>query len=424
MKSLCFLAILALLQVVSGLYSAGDAVVILTPSNFKKEVLDSDSVVLVEFFAPWCGHCKALTPEWIKAAKALKGIVKVAAVDMDANPSVGQPYQIQGFPTIKIFGADKNKPEDYQGARQAKAIVDVALQHAQRLANQRLSGKSGSSGSNNARAEPGGGKHVVTLTAANFEEKVLKSQDLYMVEFYAPWCGHCKNLAPEYASAAKKLKDQKVHLGAVDCTVEQSLCQQYGIQGYPTLKVFAAGSKGEPVDYQGGRTSGDIAAYLEDELAKNQAPPEVYEVTNQELFENECASKKICFVSVLPHILDTGAAGRNAYLATLRSLADKFKRKPFSYVWTEAGKYTALEEALGLGGFGYPAMAAVSAKKDKFVVLKGAFTEAAISDFIGRLLKGKEATTPLGQLPALAATEAWDGKDGVLPTEDDAHDEL
>lgn len=56
----------------SALYSSNDDVVELTASNFKKEVLNSDELWLVEFYAPWCGHCKNLAPEWKKAASNLK----------------------------------------------------------------------------------------------------------------------------------------------------------------------------------------------------------------------------------------------------------------------------------------------------------------------------------------------------------------
>ena len=87
---------------VYGLYGPGDDVVLLTSANFNSRVVQSNEIWLVEFFAPWCGHCKNLAPEWIKAAKALKGIVNVAAVDMDADQSVGSPYNIRGFPTIKV----------------------------------------------------------------------------------------------------------------------------------------------------------------------------------------------------------------------------------------------------------------------------------------------------------------------------------
>lgn len=62
-----------------------------------------------------CGHCKSLAPEWKKAAKALKGVVSVGAVDMDVHGSVGGPYNVRGFPTLKIFGANKKSPQDYNG---------------------------------------------------------------------------------------------------------------------------------------------------------------------------------------------------------------------------------------------------------------------------------------------------------------------
>ena len=62
-----------------------------------------------------CGHCKSLAPEWKKAAKALKGVVSVGAVDMDVHGSVGGPYNVRGFPTLKIFGSNKKSPQDYNG---------------------------------------------------------------------------------------------------------------------------------------------------------------------------------------------------------------------------------------------------------------------------------------------------------------------
>jgi protein disulfide-isomerase A6 len=94
---------LYLTSLTSALYSSNSPVIQLTDKNFQNIVVKNPDPVLVEFYAPWCGHCKSLAPEYTKAAKALKGVMKVAAVDLDKYKSLGGPYGIRGFPTIKLF---------------------------------------------------------------------------------------------------------------------------------------------------------------------------------------------------------------------------------------------------------------------------------------------------------------------------------
>ena len=71
-----------------------------------------------------------------------QGIVNIAAVDADTHRDVGGKYGVQGFPTIKIFGANKNSPSDYQGGRTAQAIVDQAMSELKKIVNARMGGKS------------------------------------------------------------------------------------------------------------------------------------------------------------------------------------------------------------------------------------------------------------------------------------------
>lgn len=80
-------------------------------------------------------------------------------------------------------------------------------------------GKKSSGGSSGGGSGSGSGDEVIVLTDNNFDDLVMGSKDIWLVEFYAPWCGHCKALEPEFKDAAAKLKGQ-VKLGKVDATVE------------------------------------------------------------------------------------------------------------------------------------------------------------------------------------------------------------
>lgn len=129
----------------------------------------------------------------------MKGIVKVVAVDATTSEKLAQKYQIQGFPTLKVFGADKKSPVDYQGQRTADAIISETMKVANQLVKDRKSGKVGSksgsssssSGSKSSGSSGSGskssGSNVVELTELNFNALVMESNDHWLVEFFAPW---------------------------------------------------------------------------------------------------------------------------------------------------------------------------------------------------------------------------------------------
>ncbi|XP_072882455.1 protein disulfide-isomerase [Hemitrygon akajei] len=104
---------------------------------------------------------------------------------------------------------------------------------------------------------------VLVLKKDNFDEALQQYRHL-LVEFYAPWCGHCKALAPEYSKAAAKLKEEgsDIRLAKVDATEESELAQTFLVRGYPTIKFFKNGDKKNPKDYAAGRQHEDIVNWL------------------------------------------------------------------------------------------------------------------------------------------------------------------
>uniref|UniRef100_A0A0G4GFL7 Protein disulfide-isomerase n=1 Tax=Chromera velia CCMP2878 TaxID=1169474 RepID=A0A0G4GFL7_9ALVE len=101
-----------------------DFVVVLTDDNMR-EFVSKNSRVLVEFYAPWCGHCKALEPEYKEAASVMKNAgmeTVLAKVDATKQTGIASEFEIRGYPTLKYFV--NGSPQDYNGPRQADGIVD------------------------------------------------------------------------------------------------------------------------------------------------------------------------------------------------------------------------------------------------------------------------------------------------------------
>lgn len=78
---------------------------------------------------------------------------------------------------------------------------------------------------------------VVTLTSASFDELVLNSKEPWIIKFYAPWCGHCKRLAPVWHRLSSTVQESgnNVNVAKVDCTVHRRVCSRFGVTGYPSI---------------------------------------------------------------------------------------------------------------------------------------------------------------------------------------------
>jgi len=418
MKS--FHVLICLFGAVTALYSSSSPVVKLTQANFEKEVKGSGELWFVEFFAPWCGHCKSLAPEYEKAAKALKGVVRVGAVDMTTDQAVGAPYDVKGFPTLKFFGENKSKPLDYSGGRTAKDIVDFAMSQAQDLVKKRMGGGSSSSSgskSSSGHEEAKGDGDVVVLEDSSFDQ-VLEDNDIWLVEFYAPWCGHCKNLAPEWSKAATNLKGQ-VKVAKVDATANTRVASKYGVKGYPTIKVFLPGEKQRPDDYNGPRDADGITNFALQKLEAFGVAPELKQLIDGSVLEAECPSSepRVCVLVFLPHIMDSSAQEREQYLEGVRTASKKARSKPMRFLWAQGGDHFSFEEKLGMN-FGYPAVLAISTQKARYAIMRSAFNAAELESFVSKILSGSTALIPYEKLPKLSTSQPWDGKDAPVIQED------
>ncbi|KAI4383803.1 hypothetical protein MLD38_009601 [Melastoma candidum] len=137
-------------------------------------------------------------------------------------------------------------------------------------------------------------KDVVVLKEGNFSNFVGNNR-FVMVEFYAPWCGHCQALAPEYAAAATELKEAgEVFLAKVDATEEEDLAQKYEVQGFPTIYFFIDGVH-KP--YNGQRTKDALVTWI-----KKKTGPGVYNVTTTEDAERILTSEGVVVLGYLNHL--------------------------------------------------------------------------------------------------------------------------
>lgn len=293
--------LLACVSLTSAFYEQGSKVVKLTEKNFRENVINSKELWFVEFYAPWCGHCQRLTPEWEKLAGALEGIIKVGAVDMTTDQGAGQAYGIRGFPTIKFFGANKNSPVDYDRERSAREMINFAYDQAKKASESRLGGGSGGSsgyqqqnqGQQGGQRGSGSDQDVIILTDDNFDDLLMNSEDLWIVDFYAPWCGHCKNLEPEWNKAATELKGE-VKVAKVDATTQSGLAQRFGIQSFPQIKLFPSGPKSQNLieDFNGNRDSTGIVEWALEKKAQYKPVQKVEQLVDQATFDKYCSNLK------------------------------------------------------------------------------------------------------------------------------------
>lgn len=227
------------------MYSKTSPVLQLDGSSYDRLISQSNHTSIVEFYAPWCGHCQKLAPAYEKAAVKLKGLAKVAGVncDLDQNKGFCGQMGVKGFPTLKLVRPSKKtgKPivEDYQGPRTAKAIVDAVIEkipnHVKRVTDKSV----------NAWLK----ESNETAKAILFTEKGTTSALL-------------RALAIDYKGS--------VSVGQVRNT-DTETTKLFGIENFPTFVLLPGGEK-DAVVYDGEMKKEQMSEFLTQVAAPNPDP--------------------------------------------------------------------------------------------------------------------------------------------------------
>ncbi|MEE6464619.1 hypothetical protein FKM82_006302 [Ascaphus truei] len=119
-----------------------------------------------------------------------------------------------------------------------------------------------------------------------------RKDDVWLVDFYAPWCGHCKKLEPVWSEVGMEMRNSgsPVKVGKMDATVHSSIASEFGVRGFPTIKLL----KGEMAyNYRGPRTKEDII-----EFANRVAGPLIRQLPSQQMFDHVQKRHSVLFVYV------------------------------------------------------------------------------------------------------------------------------
>lgn len=301
----------------------------LTPGNWEKHT--TGKTAFIKFFAPWCGHCKKIKPDWDKLMADFKGAPRAVVAEVDCTGD-GKPlcekHEVKGYPRLMWGNADKLG--NYDGERSYESmkrfadsqlgascgpghlelcdanrtalyekfmrippdkleekvkLADTQIKRAEyvfkvaeynltqeiRQADDNKTKKIKSIRKRNGLPE-GPVQGALELSAGNWDDHVAGKT--IFVKFFAPWCGHCKALQPDWDKLMAEFAGTTTALVAeVDCTGKgKTLCERHGVDGYPRLLWGKPDDNENLETYRGGRTYDDLKSFADDVLGQTCGP--------------------------------------------------------------------------------------------------------------------------------------------------------
>lgn len=308
------------------------------------EVVSRNSLTLVKFYAPWCGHCKRIAPEWDKAATSLVGKAGLVRVDCTTETATAEKYEIRGYPTIMVF-RDGQLVGDYDGGRTADTIVQYVLSNI---------------------------GPAITILSSSDELDALKKENAIVVALFSAEEG--TTAAVTFSEAAKNLRSKYKFARVQDTTLFDGAAD--------SIVVYKQFDEGR-VPYTGDVSSvAELTKFLSSTSIKlfDEIGPE-----NYKLYMDRGIPIAWLFVKPTAEITET-------LKAEVAAVAGAHQGQ-VSMVWVDAEKYGGMAERLGVRKGTFPAFV-VDRQGEHFVLAEDKeINKATVSDFVAAVIANSVKAT-------------------------------
>ncbi|KAF8509427.1 thioredoxin-like protein [Hysterangium stoloniferum] len=216
----------------------------------------------IEFYSPFCPHCRHFAPTWERLVDHIASQddpgISLARVNCVVQGDLCTAKDVNGYPSLKLY-EDGKEIGEFQESREFDLLASYLKENARKSPSTPPPPPPPPPSEPVFIPNPKG--QVLSLDYSTFPETI--DQGPTFVKFFAPWCGHCKKLAPIWAQFAFQMQE-KVTVAEVNCDDHKVLCKMQKIQGYPTIFFY---QHGRTHDYTGRRTLEALEAFVDAALA-------------------------------------------------------------------------------------------------------------------------------------------------------------